>query len=195
MCWVCEKYGNGEKWYLNPENYARRLYKVRKEGKESAGADADPQAAGMGAGVVAELVKARISGDQEWEDEIKRDALEQAYQTHFGQVVTLDEYLQILDIAYPLAKMTCGCRRVQRGMPDEENFTCMGIGSGMYKWERWPETVSWRGRVCHPRRGQRMGHDEPQRRTGADGRCIWYALYWGTVPMRVSWVRCGSQPD
>ncbi len=145
MCWVCEQYGNGQKWYLNPENYARRLYKVRKEGTESMGSDADPQAAGMGAGVVAELVKARISGDLEWEEEIKREALEHAYKTHFGQVVTLDEYLQILDIAYPLAKMTCGCRRVQRGMPDEENFTCMGIGPGMYKWERWPET--YRGGV------------------------------------------------
>ncbi|HWJ02795.1 MAG TPA: 4Fe-4S ferredoxin, partial [Verrucomicrobiae bacterium] len=71
---MCEKYGNGGKWYLNPENYARRLYKIRKEANEASGIDADPQSAGMGAGVVSELVKARISGDLAWEQEIKKDA-------------------------------------------------------------------------------------------------------------------------
>jgi hypothetical protein len=44
MCRFCEQYGDGGKWYLNPANYARRLYKVRKEGEEASGADASPQA-------------------------------------------------------------------------------------------------------------------------------------------------------
>ena len=142
---MCEKYGNGGKWYFNPENYARRLYKVRKEVQEASGIEMDPQAAGMGGGAIVELIKARVSDDREWEEEIKQEAYERAYQNHFCQVVSLDEYMQVLDIAYPLVKMTCACCRVQRGMPDEENFTCMGVGPGMYKWERWPET--YRGGV------------------------------------------------
>jgi heterodisulfide reductase subunit A-like polyferredoxin len=26
-----------------------------------------------------------------------------------------------------------------KALKDEENFTCMGMGPGMYKWERWPQ--------------------------------------------------------
>jgi hypothetical protein len=46
MCQFCEQYGDGGKWYLNPRNYARRLYKVRKAETEVKGKEADPQAAG-----------------------------------------------------------------------------------------------------------------------------------------------------
>ena len=35
MCELCEKYGdNGGRWYLNPENYARPLYKKVEKEKE-----------------------------------------------------------------------------------------------------------------------------------------------------------------
>src|SRR3990170_1342750 len=93
MCQFCEKYGNGAKWYLNPENYARRLYKVRTPEKEQKGREADPQSAGMGGGAINEIIKMRIKGEKD----------------------------------------------------KEEKFTCVGIGPGMYKWERWPET--YRGGV------------------------------------------------
>jgi len=35
MCELCEKYGdNGGRWYLNPQNYARPLYKKVEKGGE-----------------------------------------------------------------------------------------------------------------------------------------------------------------
>jgi NAD-dependent dihydropyrimidine dehydrogenase PreA subunit len=145
MCWLCEKYGNGGKWYLNPAHYARRLYKVRKAQETALGSDANPQEAGMGGGAINAIIQARLKGDREEEERVKNEALEKAYTHHFAQVVTLDESLEIMDIAYPIAKMTCGCRRCIFAMPDNENFTCIGIGPGMYKWERWPET--YRGGV------------------------------------------------
>ena len=145
MCQFCEQYGDGGKWYLNPKNYARRLYKVRKPETEAKGKEADPQAAGMGGGVINAIIAARVRGDAAAEAKLKEDAVKFAYAMHFGQVVTLEETLQILDLAYPIAKMTCACRRVQWGLADARNFTCMGIGPGMYKWERWPET--YRGGV------------------------------------------------
>ncbi len=47
MCEWCVKYGDGdERWYFNPANYARRLYKVRKEGADASGSEANPQTAG-----------------------------------------------------------------------------------------------------------------------------------------------------
>ena len=32
MCRMCDMLGEGEIWYLNPKNYANRLYKLREPG-------------------------------------------------------------------------------------------------------------------------------------------------------------------
>ncbi|KPJ49890.1 MAG: 4Fe-4S ferredoxin [Dehalococcoidia bacterium DG_22] len=147
MCLWCERYGEGfERWYLNPANYARRLYKVRKEEAEGAGAEANPQAAGGMASVGREFLEARDRGDLEAVEKLKKQAQDMAWTIHFGQVITEEEMHQILDIMYPIGLMTCACRRSMRGLPDEENFTCIGMGPGMYKWERWPDT--YRGGLC-----------------------------------------------
>ncbi len=60
---------------------------------------------------------------------------------HFGQVITLDEALDMMDITYPIGLMQCICRRETRGMMNkgEANY-CFSLGVGLYKWERWPET-------------------------------------------------------
>jgi ferredoxin len=146
VCVWCEQYGGGHKrWYLNPANYARRLYKIRREETEASGAEANPQAAGGMSAVGREYLEARDRGDHEAVARMKKEAEQRIWQIHFGQVVTREEMDEILDIIYPIALMTCACRRSMRGLPDEENFTCMGMGPGMYKWERWPET--YRGGV------------------------------------------------
>jgi ferredoxin len=146
MCVWCERYGDGyERWYLNPANYARRLYKVRREEAEAAGAEANPQVAGGMAGVGRDFLEARERGDLETLERLKKEREDRAWAVHFGQVITLEETHQILDMIYPIGLMTCSCRRSMRGLPDEENFTCIGMGPGMYKWERWPET--YRGGV------------------------------------------------
>lgn len=139
MCRFCEQYGEGGKWYLNPANYARRLYDIRKEGEDASGAEADPQAAGMGGAAIDEIIKARAAGNRDEEERIKKEELDKAYKKHFSQVVTLEETKQIFDIAYPIARTTCACRRASLALPDDQNFTCIGVGPGMYKWERWPE--------------------------------------------------------
>jgi Pyruvate/2-oxoacid:ferredoxin oxidoreductase delta subunit len=78
-------------------------------------------------------------------ERIKQQVESASWLTHFGQVLTLEEALKIVDIMYPIGLITCACRRSMQGVPDEENFTCMGMGAGMYKWERWPDT--YRGGV------------------------------------------------
>ena len=146
MCDWCEKYSDGyERWYFNPANYARRLYKIRKEEAEASGAEANPQAAGGMSIVDRNFLEARDRGDMEEVQRIKQQVEGTMWLTHFGQVITLDEALKIVDIMYPIALITCACRRSMQGLPDEENFTCMGMGPGMYKWERWPDT--YRGGV------------------------------------------------
>ncbi len=141
MCDWCEKYGDGyERWYFNPANYARRLYKIRREEAESSGAETNPQAAGGMAVIGPDFQEARDQGDLEKMQEIKQKAEAASWLTHFGQVITLEEALKIADMIYPIGLMTCSCRRSMQGYPSEENFTCMGMGPGMYKWERWPDT-------------------------------------------------------
>jgi Pyruvate/2-oxoacid:ferredoxin oxidoreductase delta subunit len=146
VCIWCEQYGGGyERWYLNPANYARRLYKIRREEAEASGAEANPQAAGGMSAVGRDYLDARERGDHEAVARMKKEAEQRIWQIHFGQVVTREEMDQIIDIIYPIALMTCACRRSMRGLPDDENFTCIGMGPGMYKWERWPDT--YRGGV------------------------------------------------
>ena len=146
MCQWCDQYAEGhERWYFNPANYARRLYKIRREEAEAAGAEANPQAAGGMSAVGRDYLEARERGDHETADRLKEQAEQRAWAVHFGQVVTLEEVHQIVDMIYPIGLMTCGCRRSMRGLPDGENFTCIGMGPGMYKWERWPDT--YRGGV------------------------------------------------
>lgn len=138
MCQWCEKYGiDGQKWYLNPANYARRLYKVRRE--ETPEAATDGPVAGMGGAYMDEIIAARDVDPVALKTWIARGE-EHDHAAHFAQVVTLQETLQVLDLAYPIARMTCGCRRAGRAVPDDDNFSCMGIGPGMYKWERWPSS-------------------------------------------------------
>ncbi len=142
MCVWCERYGEGyERWYLNPGNYARRLYKIRREEVEASGIEANPQqAAGGMAAVGRDFLEARERGDLETVERLRKQAQDLAWTVHFGQVLTLEEVYQILEIMYPIGLMTCACRRSMRGLPDDENWTCIGMGPGMYKWERWPDT-------------------------------------------------------
>ncbi len=141
MCVWCERYAEGhERWYFNPANYARKLYKIRKEEAEATGAEGNPQHAGGMALLTRDFVEAMDRKDQEAVAKMKQAAEQIAWKTHFGQVVPLQDIIKVIDMIYPIALMTCACRRSMLGLPDQENFTCMGMGPGMYKWERWPDT-------------------------------------------------------
>ncbi|HEY4715915.1 MAG TPA: 4Fe-4S dicluster domain-containing protein [bacterium] len=142
MCDSCAKHGDGGKWYENVANYAKKMYKIRKDESEASSAVSDVQM--MVEGILEDAVKARGLNAPDYE-EIKNKAEQMCYTIHFGQVITLDEVEKIMDIAYPIARMSCSCRRKTRGARDKDNFLCMGIGVGMYRWERWPET--YRGGV------------------------------------------------
>jgi len=58
-----------------------------------------------------------------------------------GQAITLQEACQIADIGAPMASMMCVCRQVDRAFEErsETEYSCLGMGVGMFKWERWPE--------------------------------------------------------
>ncbi|MHB1126686.1 MAG: ATP-binding protein [Bacillota bacterium] len=137
MCQWCITHGDGQKWFMNTENYARKYYKLRKKEVERQGAEANPQV--MAEDLMHEAIEARTIDPANYAI-LKKKAEQLSYQVHFGQVITLQEVQAMMEIAWPIAKMTCACRRNVRGLADKDNYYCMGLGVGMYRWERWPET-------------------------------------------------------
>ena len=58
-----------------------------------------------------------------------------------GQVLPLEDCYKVLELAYPVATISCICRRAARAIEEKgpEEYSCMGFGVGILKWERWPE--------------------------------------------------------
>ncbi len=142
MCWLCDEYGDpevgGGLWYLNPYNHARNMYKVRMTGEGAKGAEAGLETGVHTGPTTADLLKAMEEGQQEEYSRI------QQYMNEHGQgaqVVPLEDADKILELCSPIGLMACICRKGWRAI-DERNeleYTCMGMGVGMLKWERWPE--------------------------------------------------------
>jgi len=58
-----------------------------------------------------------------------------------SQVLPLKDADKVLELCSPIGLIACICRNMVRAI-DERNeleYTCMGMGVGMLKWERWPE--------------------------------------------------------
>jgi NAD-dependent dihydropyrimidine dehydrogenase PreA subunit len=139
MCRMCDWLGDGEIWYKNPKNYANRMYKLREPGKKAA---TSMSGGGGGAGTVAEAIEAKANGDVETFNEIIKKVNERSSTRPGAQVVPLSECKDIInEIGMPVGAMMCICRKNTRA--EEENdlnqYSCMGLGTGMFKWERWPE--------------------------------------------------------
>jgi ferredoxin len=145
---MCDALGDGSIWYLNPKNYAHRLYRVRGEGEglnefRGGGAGATEkrnERSGM-LGIM-DAAEARANGDMERFNSIMKNVNEHSSHRPSSQVVPLQDAKAIMDIVQgPFGAMMCMCRERFRG-EEETNlreYSCMGIGTGMLKWERWPE--------------------------------------------------------
>ena len=138
MCYVCELRGEGMIWYLNPKNYARSMYKLRPPGEKAVGETTPAEGAG---GPLAEAIEAKCNGDLERYAELIKQVNEGFVKMGSQcSVLPLEDCFKVVDIASPIASMHCICRKRTRGREEDENtYSCTGLGSGMLKWERWPE--------------------------------------------------------
>lgn len=143
MCFLCEQYGDGGLWYLKPENYARNMYKLRlpREGRIGAGANVETGSSSGWAERLPELADAMETSQgeyfrvrQEIEDSVKKAG-------GSSQVVPLQDALKVLELCSPIGLIDCICRKMARATDErsDREYTCMGMGVGMLKWERWPE--------------------------------------------------------
>ncbi|MFC1896732.1 ATP-binding protein [Thermodesulfobacteriota bacterium] len=137
MCWMCEAYGEGTRWYLNPRNFARQLYKVKRPGQKAAAYGTDPETqAGI---ILRQLVESKWKDPENFQK--KLDEYKAMPKEGGAQVLPLKEAMEVADMAYPIASMMCICRKALRADEEtnEHEYTCTGLGVGMFKWERWPE--------------------------------------------------------
>lgn len=138
MCNLCDQFGDGGLWYLNSKNYARNMYRLRLPGEKPKGADAGLETGVRTGPTEGDLIDAIERGDRE--DYAKM----QQYMNEHGQesqVVPLKDAEKVLELSSPIGLMACLCRKFTRGLEErnELQYTCMGMGVGMFKWERWPE--------------------------------------------------------
>ncbi len=158
MCYLCDKYGDPEHgnglWYLNPRNYGRHIYKLREPGEKHKG-PGGVEGVSWGPGV-ADLVAAL---EVSWEkfDSVRKEMAANWKKTgQERQVIPLQDAEKIMDLCSPIALMSCICRIAARAR-DERNeldYTCMGMGVGMFKWERWPERYKGGVKFVDPEGGK-----------------------------------------
>jgi len=141
MCYLCEQFGEGDLWYLNPKNYARNMYKLRKPGEGFKGAEAGLETGEHTGPTQIDLIDAIDRGDEEDIARI-REALNNIKGAgQEGQVIPLKDAEKVMDLCTCIGIMACACRKGTRAIDErsEHDYTCMGMGTGMLKWERWPE--------------------------------------------------------
>ena len=104
MCEYCEKYGEGDIWYLNPEGYSRQLYRRKIPGEKFVPeAVAYRQKRGV---IIEELMEARLKKDQEKIQRLSQD-LDHLYQENEPcQVLPLKDVYKILEYSNPIASMS-----------------------------------------------------------------------------------------
>ena len=141
MCVFCEQYGDPEYgnglWYLNPKNYARNMYKLRDPGEGFQGRAAGPES-GIPSHSLKELIQLADEGNFEEYGKLLKAHLSRGAGS---QVVPLEDADKVLELSSPVGLIACICRKHYLAFDErsEHEYTCMGMGVGMLKWERWPE--------------------------------------------------------
>ena len=152
MCFYCELWGEGETWFLNPRNYSRQMYSVRPPGQGPSEVSRGTSRGSSIGATQGELQKMLVDTMEEGPEAYK--ATMQKLKDHMeessgggriggfeAQVITLAEAEKVLELSSPIALLHCTCRTMllAREERNEHEYTCLGMGVGMLKWERWPE--------------------------------------------------------
>jgi len=149
MCRMCDMLGEGQIWYLNPKNYAHRMYKLREPDTREATTlrstgeiRESSQPASARPGTLQNAILAKANGDMATYDSIIAEMNDRRGRMPASHVLPLQDAMKVMDVAQgPLGAMMCICRKNYRGeeATNLKEYSCLGMGTGMLKWERWPE--------------------------------------------------------
>lgn len=160
MCDTCFTHTkSGKYWFKDAKRYARQMYhRVHqdqlKEGirsKRIKGGTAGYEAA-LG-GLVGEAIEAHNLNENRF-PELMRKVNKMTNYVQGAQVLTLEDAIDIVDLSSPICFISCACRENKLGYieKDRSKMTCLGLGIGMFRWERFP------GR--YPAGAEFVDHDE-----------------------------------
>jgi heterodisulfide reductase subunit A-like polyferredoxin len=121
MCDFCKKHGQGNRWYLNPENFSDAMLEDRRRVKTL------EAVAGWGidyyidfTSKATQLVNWPVIGRA-----VKRIVNHTAPNEHGGQVVSLEDSLQLLEYARDFVLLPCACRRL---LGHKNDMVCLNFG-------------------------------------------------------------------
>jgi ferredoxin len=119
MCDICKKHGDGDKWYFNPKNYAREMGEARIEFLEKiAGRYYEEWTIGGFEAIerfrdIPILNKLAINLGEKYEERM-----------HGGQIIHLNDALEVLELCENPAMLPCECRRIA----GVEKYSCLNFG-------------------------------------------------------------------
>jgi len=143
MCVYCEQIGGDKMWYFTPRAYGWRMYKIRER------ENPDAELTMVNPGVVDWEPISTYIPLMESDPEEYRKKLDQASE-HMGamskmQVVPIQDAIKVIELSGMVSSLPCMCRWIYRGLRchTQDDFLCMGMGSSMLRWERWPERYKY----------------------------------------------------
>lgn len=128
MCEFCEKHGEGKKWYLNTKNYSHDLLSdlKRRDFIEHFYAEA------IGTGFAKLLKRENIFRKRNaLPAYLVRQFVEDSKETHYGQVIPIEDVRTIFEMSSSIARIACGCRWAAE---KKEERCCFGITFDPSRW-------------------------------------------------------------
>jgi ferredoxin len=121
MCEFCAKHGQGNRWYLNPENFSEKMMEDPQRVKTL------EKVAGWGIEYYIDFTS-RVTRLVNWPvigKVVKAAVNRMAPNEHGGQVVSLEDSLQLLEYARDFVLLPCECRRL---VGHREDMVCLNFG-------------------------------------------------------------------
>lgn len=188
MCDFCKRFGEGLKWYLNPENYSKEMLesgRVQKDMMDVIGFEgtmvdilSGPSRQSFEEGLAA-MVDTAIPDIR---DKESVDSLSLILEgSHGGQVIPLEDAKKITDLAMgPIMVQECYCRKY---FGDESKFSCM-----------WLYPVSEEADIKRPWEEHRQLSKKEAKKLleELDIEGCYHAIYWAPIPYPI--VICNCDP-
>lgn len=119
MCDICNKHGDGNKWYFNPKNYSREMGEARKEYLEKlAGAS-------FGEWIIDDFEIVERFKNVPLLGKLAMN-LGKKYSGHYhgGQIIPLNDLLKVVELCENPAILPCECREIV----GQEGYQCLNMG-------------------------------------------------------------------
>lgn len=120
MCEFCHKHGEGKKWYLQAKNYSEELLSDLERRKFILEFMAEPEKRAQSVSKLKKVdaLPAFVQAT------VKPQITRRQQETHFGQVVPIEECEKIFEFVTSVVRLACLCRQSKHG---SEKRYCYGI--------------------------------------------------------------------